>query len=568
MKNTIVGLVLIWAFTFMLASCNHHDYSDAFNKVYSIVDSMPDSSLCLLRKMNMEAMSTKDKAKYALLFTIAQDKSGLDVDDDSLIRIAYDWYSLHKEDSLYAKCMNYMGTYYMLNDSVEKAESCLKESYVVADSLNDFKTVGLVLDKLAKIESSYNTSTAVKYAQKELAVYKKLCQIPSENLVYGHLRLSECLMLDNKKQQSLKYAWEAKTIAVLLGDSLVLADCYQNLSNVFEKNDMKDSSLVYAKAAATMHGDNCVSTQLALASAYINVDSLVQGNIVLDKISLASPKIKYCVYYLKNRLALKSKKYQLLTCYSDSAFDNLEKMYQAELLAKTHYYISMLQKEKDNTLLKYETTQSRWILILVVALFVCLLFFVFFIFYGYQKQAKQKLQKEREEVKLKEQHEREMHLMEKKMLEDIHKKELLHKETQLGIMRKYLYTKIDVLEKLNSVAENSKHLTFNDEDWTEIEIYLDSADDLFVKRLAKLHPNLSKSDKRLMMLLRLHCSQKSLAMLYGISEKAIKQKLYLYKEKVGISTEKMSLREYIEGILWRVRCKFRPRFRGGGNAKR
>ena len=547
MKNTFIGLVLVWLLTFMFASCGR-DYSEAFNKAYSIVDSMPDSSLCLLGKLNVKDMSSKDKAKYALLYTMAQDKSGLDVDDDSLIRIAYDWYSLHKEDTLYAKCMNYMGTYYMLNDSIEKAESCLKESYVVADSLNDFKTVGLVLDKLAKIESSYNTSTAVKYAQKELAVYKKLSQFPSVNLVYSHLRLSECLMLDNKKLQSLKYAREAKSIAVQLGDSLILADCYQNLSNVFEKNNMTDSNLVYAKMAAIMHGDNCVSAQLALASAYINVDSLTQGNVVLDKISLNSAKIKYCVYYLKSKLALKSKKYQLLTCYSDSAYDNLEKMYQDELLSKTHYYVSMLQKEKDNALLKYETTQSRWILILAVALFVCLLFFVFLVFHVYQKQAKQKIQKEREEVKLKEQHEQEMHLMEKKMLEDMHKKELLHKEAQLGIMRKYLYTKIDALEKLNSVTENSKHLIFNDEDWTEIEIYLDSADDLFVKRLSKLHPNLSKSEKRLMMLLRLHCSQKILAMLYGISEKAIKQKLYLYKEKVGIRTEKMSLREYIEGI--------------------
>ena len=307
MKNTFIGLVFVGLLTFMFVSCGR-DYSEAFNKAYSIVDSMPDSSLCLLGKLNIKDMSSKDKAKYALLYTMAQDKSGLDVDDDSLIRIAYNWYSLHKEDTLYAKCMNYMGTYYMLNDSIEKAESCLKESYVVADSLNDFKTVGLVLDKLAKIESSYNTSTAVKYAQKELAVYKKLCQIPSVNLIYSHLRLSECLMLDNKKLQSLKYAREAKSIAVQLGDSLTLADCYQNLSNVFEKNYMTDSSLVYAKMAAMMHVDNCVSAQLALASAYINVDSLIQGNMVLDKISLNSTKIKYCVYYLKSKLALKSKK--------------------------------------------------------------------------------------------------------------------------------------------------------------------------------------------------------------------------------------------------------------------
>ena len=33
-----------------------------------------------------------------------------------------------------------------------------------------------------------------------------------------------------------------------------------------------------------------------------------------------------------------------------------------------------------------------------------------------------------------------------------------------------------------------------------------------------------------------------------ISEKAIKQKLFLYKEKVGIMNEKQSLRNYIENF--------------------
>lgn len=41
-----------------------------------------------------------------------------------------------------------------------------------------------------------------------------------------------------------------------------------------------------------------------------------------------------------------------------------------------------------------------------------------------------------------------------------------------------------------------------------------------------------------MMLLRLKLPQKSLASIYCISEKAIKQKLFLYKERVGI---KMSI---------------------------
>lgn len=51
---------------------------------------------------------------------MAQDKSGIDVDNDSLLRNAYNWYNGKPADSLYAKCEYYMGKYYALNDSSEK----------------------------------------------------------------------------------------------------------------------------------------------------------------------------------------------------------------------------------------------------------------------------------------------------------------------------------------------------------------------------------------------------------------------------------------------------------------
>ena len=40
------------------------------------------------------------------------------------------------------------------------------------------------------------------------------------------------------------------------------------------------------------------------------------------------------------------------------------------------------------------------------------------------------------------------------MQEKIHQEELSHKEVQLSVMRNYLQKKIDVVEKLNSIAPN------------------------------------------------------------------------------------------------------------------
>lgn len=50
------------------------------------------------------------------------------------------------------------------------------------------------------------------------------------------------------------------------------------------------------------------------------------------------------------------------------------------------------------------------------------------------------------------------------------------------------------------------------------------------------------------MLIRLKLPAKELARIYGISEKSIKQNLFLFKEKLGIQQEKISLRKYIEAF--------------------
>ena len=51
-----------------------------------------------------------------------------------------------------------------------------------------------------------------------------------------------------------------------------------------------------------------------------------------------------------------------------------------------------------------------------------------------------------------------------------------------------------------------------------------------------------------MMLLRLGVPTRQLALIYNISEKSVKQKLFVCKGKVGISGEKASLRDFIRAF--------------------
>ena len=124
---------------------------------------------------------------------------------------------------------------------------------------------------------------------------------------------------------------------------------------------------------------------------------------------------------------------------------------------------------------------------------------------------------------------------------------LKNKESQLNIMKNFLNEKVDVYKKLEKLkGEPNKHVALTQSDWNDISVFLEVSDNLFVTRIKKSFPSLCAKDVKLLMLIRLKLSTKVLASIYGISEKSVKQNLYLFKKKVGLMGKKQSLRSFIE----------------------
>ena len=290
-----------------------------------------------------------------------------------------------------------------------------------------------------------------------------------------------------------------------------------------------------------------ITCRLALAFAFYDVDSIKEMFTVLNGLSTKQMEDNNTVLYLRTLGAIKTKNTTFAINSVDSARDYFEETYRKAVQGKYSYYISYINKVKEKAELKGKAEMQRWVFLLSVLLLVSLLVFILYAYFTNKKQAVLKIQQEKELAATQLAHEQELHEQEIIMADKLHEEELAHKEVQLSSMRNYLQKKIEIVEKLNSIREKEvKHFVLSEEDWTELEAFLDGVEDLFVTRLKKQHPNLTQSDMRLMMLLRLKLSQKSLASIYCISEKAIKQKLFLYKERVGIKNEQISLRKYIE----------------------
>lgn len=537
MKRTILYVVLAFIVAPIFVSC-YQSHKKKLDLAYALVESRPDSALALMKHIDQKGLSKEEMAKYALTYYIAQDKSGLDVDNDSLIRIAYDWYESHQEDSLYVLCLNYMGTFYLLVDSMEQAKSCLEKAYFISDSLHEMNVKRLVLDKLIEVEEQLEPYKALRYAKDLVKMYDSMANVTIYNKVAARLRLGENFFYVDSLQHALEEERKAYRMAMKAGDSNLLSYVRQNLASTFEEMGEKDSCLYYARLAYDLNAANRFSCLLTFASAYISVDSLNQAFSLLKQAMPKTAEDRYSVFYFQSQAAMKAQDFKSAKSFSDSAYHYLEDMYRTALQGKAAYDTSFLKKESERAKMQGKAEMQQWVFCLIVLLCFIVVIFILYVYKSYKHQ-----------IKLRMEHEREVLLQKQQMQEKIHQEELSHKEIQLSVMRNYLQKKIDVVEKLNSIVPNeNKHIVLSESDWDELEVFLNSVENLFVKRLKQKHPNLSKSVLRLMMLLRLKLSQKALASIYCISEKAIKQKLFLYKDKVGIKNEQFSLRTYIENF--------------------
>lgn len=218
----------------VLVSC-YQSHKRELDLAYTLAESKPDSALPFLNRINQGKLSDKDMAKYALIYYMAQDKSGLDVDNDSLIRIAYDWYEGHQEDSLYVLCLNYMGTFYLLVDSMEQAKSCLEKAYFISDSLHEMNVKHLVLDKLIEVEEQLEPYKALRYAKDLVKMYDSMANVTIYNKVAARLRLGENFFYVDSLQHALEEERKAYRMAMKAGDSNLLSYVRQNLASTFEE---------------------------------------------------------------------------------------------------------------------------------------------------------------------------------------------------------------------------------------------------------------------------------------------------------------------------------------------
>ncbi len=170
-------LLLLWV------SCQNN--TPCVDSVWELLqNNKPDSALTILDKYALEDFtSRKDKAEYALLKSIALDKSYIDLESDSLIRIALDYYDTKGNDRERMLSWYYLGRVYANAKDFNRAIVAITKAEEYSEHVEDLYSKALIYMAKENIYShSHNYAEALTAAKKGTKTFEE-ADVPEQALL-------------------------------------------------------------------------------------------------------------------------------------------------------------------------------------------------------------------------------------------------------------------------------------------------------------------------------------------------------------------------------------------------
>lgn len=324
-------------------------------KADTLINDYPDSALAILKTIpSNHIRRSKEEARYALLMSVALDKNYIDIQSDSLIKTAVDYYS--SKGNTREKMLSWYYNGIVLKNSKEFIPSILsfENAEKEATVLKDCIYLGLIFKNKASIYSMTNNNpAAVECRQKAVDFFEKAgAQLYRD---YAELALANDLsnQKENAKADSLLNDLLSRS-----KDSLLIWQSYVRKASLLVKEELHPETAIelYRRSPSYLYG---ILDYLYLAEAFEMVsvhDSadywITKGyDHCLDEADSAS------LDYLRSRIELSREHYIKafhLVDHAVSVQDSLTRvlLQQSVSTAQRDYYKSeaLLQEEQLRSL--------------------------------------------------------------------------------------------------------------------------------------------------------------------------------------------------------------------------
>lgn len=270
-----VGSILM---SVSLSSCSSSVKSPLLLSADSLMEIYPDSALSILESISSpQKLPRADRALYALLLTQARHKNYIALGDDSLIKMAVEYYGDKKKSVRAAKAHYYWGATYL-----EKGyTSFAVDEYLTAIRLMPVRDefLAMIYDNLA---DCYEKDDLYDIA---IEAYRQAYQIleGGSQQTYQLRGIARICLLQNKKDSALLYYQKALDYALAEQDSSLIGALYHDLAMVYnEKKDYVQADK-YVSKAMIMQGDDAVNVCLSKAQIMLNLNKLDSASYFFSK---------------------------------------------------------------------------------------------------------------------------------------------------------------------------------------------------------------------------------------------------------------------------------------------
>ena len=354
MKHVLFTFFLFFAIFLLCHSCKRETAParPVLLNADSLMWSNPDSALSLLEQIpEPQQLEGADCALYALLITQARYKCCVLLENDSLIRLAVDYYEDSKESERLAKSYFYMGCVHVEKDELPEAIGLYLKSLRLIQQKKDPIFVAMVYSHLG---NCYNVQNLKKNARE---MHKKCFDIcikeDSARACYALNDIGDTFLSVSHLDSALFYYQQSLNIAQILNNSNLLSIIYSDMAGVCKEQNKNIEAINYISKALA-YSSSSEDYILACSTKGDILDCLNNGDSAIYYWNIGATSsnlyVKASSYNCLNREYKKRKDWEKATLYADSFsiyYDSIQTMNdRAELDKLLDNHLVELHKQR------------------------------------------------------------------------------------------------------------------------------------------------------------------------------------------------------------------------------
>ncbi|MDE6871516.1 MAG: hypothetical protein K2J62_05260 [Bacteroidales bacterium] len=293
MKNCLLPLITI---SLALAGCDRN--SEAWQSILNVekyIEDRPDSALAVLGNIDVEQLSGQaEKAKHAMLLSMALDKNYEDRTDFDILQPAIDWYENHGSPTDRLRTLYYQGRIYQNYGDNEKAMECFVKALDAGEKSDDIITKARALVAQGNIYKSIHKFDRMVNANLTAAQY-----FIEAGMVNSHmnclLRIFNGYSILNEYDQAYHYAEISRGFLGQVG-ILQESNFYATYLSLLRQNKREDEVIqqVAEEYINSIPPDLIDWHEISLVNYYLgNYDEAIEDACRFKRYESIDSKVRY-----------------------------------------------------------------------------------------------------------------------------------------------------------------------------------------------------------------------------------------------------------------------------------